>query len=133
MGFPHHIVAIIQALYTSQRAAVQVEGDLTKWFTVGKGVRQGCILSPALFNIYSEMIIRTAIENSHQGANIGGRCISNLSYVDDVALIAEDKDSLEDLLLKISDVSQLYSLDINVNKTKVMTCAKNEINIDTQL
>ena len=77
--------------------------------------------------------MRTAMENSHQSANISGRCISSLRYADDVALIAEDKDSLQDLLLKISDVSQVYSLDINVKKTKVMTCAKNEINIDIQL
>ena len=64
------------------------------------------------------------MENFHQGANISGRCISNLRYADDVALIAEDKDSLQEVLLKISDVSQVYSLDINVKKTKVITCAK---------
>ena len=133
MGFPRHIVAVIQALYTSQKAAVQVEGEVTKWFSVGRGVRQGCILSPALFNIYSEMIMRNAMESSSHGANIGGRCISNLRYADDVALITEDKDSLQDLLLKINVASQQYNLDMNVKKTKIMTCAKNDINVDIHL
>ena len=133
MGFPSHIAAIVQALYISQKAAVQVDGDLTNWFTVGKGVRQGCILSPALFNIYSEMIMRIALEDSQLGASIGGRCVSNLRYADDVALIAEDEPTLQELLQNINLASQQYNLDMNIKKTKIMTCAKSDINADIHL
>ena len=105
MGFQQHIVALLQALYSLQKSVVQVEGDLTEWFSVGRGVRQGCILSPALFNLYSEALMR------NHGVNIGGWCSSNLCYADDVALITEDKNSLQDLLININAASQQYNLD----------------------
>ncbi|XP_072039366.1 uncharacterized protein [Amphiura filiformis] len=65
MGFPRHIVALIQSLYSTQRAAVRVDGEITEWFKIKRGVRQGCIISPALFNVYSEIIMRKAITEQH--------------------------------------------------------------------
>lgn len=130
MGFPKHIVALIQTLYSSQRAAVQVEGENTLWFSVKRGVRQGCIISPALFNIYSELIMRKAIDNYEGGTSIGGRTISNLRYADDVALLAESEAELKTLLKSVSNESQQYDLYMNVKKTKIMVCSNQSIQVN---
>ncbi|XP_072016310.1 uncharacterized protein [Amphiura filiformis] len=94
MGFPRHIVALIQSLYSTQRAAVRVDGEITEWFKIKRGVRL-CIISPALFNVYSEIIMRKAITEQHNGISIGGMKITDLRYADDVALLAENEDDLQ--------------------------------------
>ena len=133
MGFPAHIVALIQSLYSSQQASVQVAGELTEKFDVKRGARQGCILSPALFNTYSEQIMRNAMADNQTGTSIGGRKISDLRYADDVAILAESKEGLQSILQKISNESKLFDLHMNLKKTKVMVCSKNPERIDIQL
>ena len=88
MGFPQHIVLLLKAMYEEQRAAVNTSYSLTDWFKIGQGVRQGCILSPHPFNIYSELIMRNAQENFEGSVTVGGRPITKPSYVDDTVLIA---------------------------------------------
>ena len=114
MGFPAHIVALIQSLYSSQQASVQVAGELTEKFDVKRGARQGCILSPALFNTYSEQIMRNAMADNQTGTSIGGRKISDLRYADDVAILAESKEGLQSILQKISNESKLFDLHMKI-------------------
>ena len=106
MGFPQHIITLLEHLYTNQEAAVKTNSGLSKWFSIGRGVRQGCIISPMLFNIYSEAIMREATEDCNAGTNIGGRTISNLRYADDTTLLCKNKEDLMNLLGKIQDLSK---------------------------
>jgi hypothetical protein len=91
IGVPEHLIILIKNLYTNQEATVKTEDGSTDWFQVGKGVRQGCILSPYLFNMYSECIMRRVGLEGREGIKIGGRTIINLRYADDTTLITEDK------------------------------------------
>jgi hypothetical protein len=101
MGIPEHLIRLIRDLYTEQEAKVQVEQGATDWFPVQKGVRQSCILSPGLLNLYSEHIIRTArLEDIDAGVKIGGQKINNLRYADDTTLLAENKDDMGQLIKK---------------------------------
>ena len=87
MGFPIHLVELIRKLYTKQKAKVKAAGVMSDWFAVLKGVRQGCILSPQLFNLFAEAVMREALEGFTGGLRIGGRTITNLRYADDIILI----------------------------------------------
>jgi hypothetical protein len=100
MGVPEHLIVLVKSLYTKQEAAVKMEYGNTEWFEVRKGVRQGCILSPYLFNIYSEYILRRVGFEEDKGIKVGGRTINNLRYVDDTTILAEDKEDLKKLLKK---------------------------------
>ena len=91
------------------------------WFQIGKGVRQGCILSPCLFNLYAEYIVRnTGLEETQAGIKIAGRNISNLRYADDTTLMAESKEELKSLLMKVKEESEKVGLKLNIEKTKIM-------------
>src|SRR3984885_7787555 len=129
MGFPPHLVNIINKLYKGQKAAVRIAGVLTEWFRIGKGARQGCILSPYLFNIVAEMAMREALETYKGGYKIGGRKITNLRYADDIVLIAESPEELQDLVQRLVEAGQKYGLIINQGKTRVMATDKRELNI----
>jgi hypothetical protein len=98
LGVPEHLIARIRSLYANQEAAVRTEYGDMEWFEVRKGVRQGCILSPYLFNMYREYIVRKVGFEDNIGIKIGGRTINNSRYVDDTTILAEEKEDMEKLL-----------------------------------
>ena len=96
MGIPDHLTCLLRNLHAGQEAIVRTEQGTTDWFQIGKGVRQGCILSPCLFNLYAEYIMRnTGLEETQTGIKIAGRNINNLRYADDTTLIAESREELK--------------------------------------
>ena len=120
MGIPDHLTCFLRNLYAGQEAAVRT-GHGTNWFQIGKGVHQGCILSPYLFNFYAEYILRySGLEEAQAGIKIAGRNINNLRYADDTTLMAESKEKLKSLLMKVKEESGKVGLKLNVQKTKVM-------------
>ena len=107
-------------LYAGQEAAVRTGHGRTDWFQVGKGVRQGCILSPCLFNLYTEYLIRNAgLDEAQAGIKIAGRNINNLRYADDTTLMAESEE-LKSLLMNVKEGSENVGLKLNIQKTKIM-------------
>ena len=121
MGIPSHITTLIKNLYTGQEAVVRTEAGDTEWFPIGKGVRQGCILSPCLFNLYTEHVMREAeFDVASEGVKLGGRNINNLRYADDTTILAESDDDLRSLLRRIKAISLKYGLHLNIRKTKTM-------------
>ena len=122
MGFPTHLVMLLKSLYENQEAAVRTEYGDTEIFRIGKGVRQGCILSPILFNLYAERIIRMAgMETTKEGVRIAGQLLNNLRYADDTTLLAGRKEGLEILIRRLRKESEKAGLFFNIKKTKVMT------------
>jgi hypothetical protein len=135
MGYPGHIVNLLARLYRKQKAKVRVAGTLSRGFRVRRGVRQGCVLSPYLFNILAEMVMRETLDGYEGGIQMGGRRVTNLRYADDIILLACTEMELQDLVNRLDSVSKRYSLLINVDKTKTMatngaTCSI-QINSDT--
>ena len=103
MGIPDHLICLLRNLYSGQEATVRTGHGTTDWFQIGKGVCQGCILSPCLFNLYTEYIMRnTGLEETQAGIKIAGRNINNLSYADDITLMAESEEVLKSLLMKVN-------------------------------
>ena len=103
------------------RKQVRTGHGTTHWFQIGKGVRQGCILSPCLFNFYAEYITRnTGLEEAQAGVKIAGRNINNLRYADDTTLMAESEEELKSLLMKVKEESEKFGLKLNIQKTKIM-------------
>ena len=101
MAIPDYLTCLLRNLYAGQEAAVSTGHGITDWFQIGKGVRQGCILSPCLFNFYAEYIMRNAgLEETRAGIKIAGRNINNLRYADDTTLMAESEEALKSLLKK---------------------------------
>ena len=122
MGVPNHLICLLKNLYADQEATVRTEHGLTEWFKVEKGVRQGCILSPYLFNLHAEHIIRNAgLEETEIGVKIAGGKINNLRYADDTTLMAENEEDLKNLLLKVKKESAKAGLLLNIKKTKIMS------------
>ena len=107
MGIPDHLTCLLRNLYAGQEATVRTRHGTMDWFQIGKGVRQGCILSPGLFNFYAEYIIRNSgLEEAQAGIKIARRNINNLRYADDTTLMAESKEELESLLMKVKEESE---------------------------
>ena len=107
MGIPHHLTSLLRNLYAGQEATVITEHGTTDWFQMGKGVCQCCILSPCLFNLYAEYIMRNArLDEAQAGIKIAGRNINNLRYADDTNLMAESKEELKSLLMKVKEESE---------------------------
>ena len=125
MGFPGHIVNLISQLYEDQESAVRTSNGDTEWFKIGRGLRQGCILSPSLFNIYSEDIMRDALDGFIGGIKFGGKCITNLRYADDTTLICGSREELLELLKRIKEASEERGLLLNAKKTKIMVLDRN--------
>ena len=120
MGFPAHVVDLIGRLYKDQESAVRTSRGDSRWFSIGRGVRQGCILSPNLFNIYAEAIMREALEDFEGGIKIGGRRITNMRYADDTTLLCNNREDLLKLLKSVKDASERRGLLLNTKKTKIM-------------
>jgi len=121
MGIPDHLTCLLKNLYAGQEATVITGYGTTDWFQIGKGVRQGCILSPCLFNFYAEYIMRnTGLEEAQAGIKIAGRNINNLRYAGDTTLKAESEEELKSFLMKVKEESEKVGLKLNIQKTKIM-------------
>ena len=121
MGIPDHLTCFFRNLYAGQEATVRTGHGTTDWFQIGKGVCQGCILSPCLFNLYAEYFMRNAgLEEAQAGITIAGRNINNLRYADDTTLMAENEE-LKSLLMKMKEESENVGLKLNIHKTKIIT------------
>ena len=121
MGIPDYLICLLRNLYAGQEATVRTGHGTTDWFQIGKGVRQGCILSPCLFNFYAEYIMRNAgLEEAQTGIKIAGRDINNLRYADDTTLMANSEEELKSLLLKVKGESEKVGLNLNIQKMKII-------------
>ena len=120
MGIPKHLTCLLGNLYAGQEATVKTGHGTTDWFQIRKGVHQGCILSPCLFNLYADYIMRNAgLEEAQAGIKIARRNINNLRYADDTTLMAESEE-LKSLLMKVKEESEKVGLKLNIQKTKTM-------------
>ena len=119
MGIQEHLICLLRNLYAAQEATVRTGHGTTDWFQIVKGVRQGCILSPCLFNIYPEYIIRnTGLEEAQAGIKIVRRNINNLTYADDTTLMAESKEERKSLLMKVKKESEKVVLSSTFRKRR---------------
>ena len=121
MRIPDHFTCLLRNLYSGQEATVRTGHGITDWFRIGKGIHQGCILSPCLFNLYEEYIMRNAgLEEAQAGIKVAGRNINNLRYTDDTILMAESEEELKSLLMKVKQESKKVGIKLNIQKTKIM-------------
>ena len=115
MGIPDHLICPLRNLYAVLEATVRTGHGTTDWFQIGTGVRQGCILSPCLFNLYAEYIMRNVgLEETQAGITVAGRNINNLRYADDTTLMAESVEELKSLLMKVKVESEKFGLKLNI-------------------
>ena len=118
---PDYLTCLLRNLYAGQEATVRNGHGTTDWIQIGKGVRQGCILSPCLFNLYAEYIMRnTGLEEAQAGIKIAWRNINNFRYADDTTLMGESEEELKSLLMKVTEKSEKVGLKLNIQKTKIM-------------
>ena len=121
MGIPDHLTCLLRNLYAGQKATVRTGHGPTDWFQIGKGVCQGCILTPCFLNLYAEYIMRNAgLEEAQAGIKIAGRNINNLRYADDTTVLAESEGELKSLVMKVKEESENVGLKLNTQKTKIM-------------
>ena len=121
MGIPDHLTCLLRNLYADQEATVRTGQGTMDWFQIGKGVCQGYVLSPCLFNLNAEHIVRNAgLEEAQAGIKIAGRNINNLRYADDTTLMAKSEEELKSLLMKVKEESEKTGLKLNIQKTEIM-------------
>ena len=121
MGIPNHLTCLLRSLYAGQEATVRTGHGTTDWFQIGKGVHQGCILSPCIFNFYADYIMRNAgLEEAQAGIKISWRNINNLRYAYATTLMAESEEELKSLLMKVKEESEKVGLKLNIQKTKII-------------
>ena len=121
MGIPNHFTHLLRNLYAGQEETVRTGHGTTDWFQIGKGVRQGCILSPRLFNLYAEYIMQNArLDEAQAGIKIARRNINNLRYANDTSLMAESEEELKSFLMKVKGESEKVGLKLNIQKTRIM-------------
>ena len=121
MGIPDHLIYLLRNLYVGREATVRTGHGTMDWFQTGKGVHQGCILSPCLFNFYAEYIMRKAgLEEGQAGIKIAGRNINNLRYAHDTTLMVESEEELKSLLMKVKEESEKVGLKLSIQKTNIM-------------
>ena len=121
MRIPYHLTCLLRNLYSVQEGTVRTGHGTVDWFQIGKGVRQGCILSPCLFNFYAEYIMRNAgLDEAEAGIKIAGRNSNNFRYADDTTLMAESDEELKCFLMKVKEESERVGLKLNIQKTKIM-------------
>ena len=119
MGIPDHLTCLLRNLYAGQEAIVRSGHGTTDWFQIGKGVRQGCILSPCLFNLYAKYIMRNAgLEDAQAGIKIAERGINNLRYAYDITLMAESEEELKSLLMKVKEQSENVGLKLTFRELR---------------
>ena len=120
MGISDHLTCFLRNLYAGQEATVRTGNGTTNWFQIGKGVHQGCILSPCLFNLYAEYIMGNArLDEAQARIRIAGRNINNLRYANDTTLMSESEE-LKSLLMKVKEENEEVGLKLNIQKTKIM-------------
>ena len=121
MGILDHLTCLLRNLCVGQEATVRTGHGTTDWFQIRKGVCQGCILSPCLFNLYAVYIIRNArLDEAQAGIQIAGRNINNVRYADDTTLMAESEEEVKSLLMKVKEESEKVGLKLDIQKTKIM-------------
>ena len=121
MGILDHLTSLLRNLYAGQDATVRAGLRKIDWFPIGEGVHQGCILSPCIFNLYAEYIMRNAGPDEAQaGIKIAGRNINNLRYANDSTLMAESKEELKSFLMKVKEESEKIGLKLNIQETQIM-------------
>ena len=121
MGIPDHLICLLKNLYAGQEATVRTGHGTTDWFQIGKGIRQGCILSPCLFNFYAEYIMRkVGLDETQAGIRIPGRNINNLKYAGDTTLMTESEKELKSLLMKVKEESEKVGLKLSIQKTQIV-------------
>ena len=121
IGILNHLTCLLRNLYAGQEATVRTRYGTTDWFQIGKGVCQGCILSPYFFNLYAEYIMRnTGLEEAQAGIKIARRNINNLRYADDTTLMAESEEELKSLWMKVKEESEKVGLKLNIQKMKIL-------------
>ena len=119
MEIPDYLTCLLRNLYAGQEATVRIGHGTMDWFQIGKGVHQGCILSPCLFNLHAEYIMRNAgLDEAQAGIKIAGRNIINLRYADDTTLMAESEEELNSLLMKVKEESEKTGLKLNISMAK---------------
>ena len=135
MGLSDHLTCLLRNLYAGQEAIIRTGHGTTDWFQIGKGVRQGCIWSPYLFNLFAEYIMRSAgLEKAQAGIKISRRNINNLRYADDTTLMAESEEELKSLLMKLKEKSKSVGIKLNIQKTKIMaSCLITSWQIDGEI
>ena len=122
MGIPDHLTCLLRNLNAGQEAEVRTGCGTTRWFQIRKGVHQGCMWSPCLFNLYAEYIMRNAgLEEAQAGIKIARRNIKNFKYTDNTTLMAESEEELKSLLMKVKEETEKVDLKLNIQKTKIMT------------
>jgi len=118
---PDHLTCLLRNLYAGQEATVRTGHGTTNWFQIGKGIHQGCILSPSLFNLHAGYIMRNSgLDEAQAGIKIAGRNINNLRYADDTTLMEESEEKPKSLLMKVKEKSEKVGLELNIQKTKIM-------------
>ena len=121
IGIPDHLNCLLRNPYAGQEAIVRTQHVATNWFQIGKGLHQGCILSPCLFNLYAEYIMRNAgLEEAQAGIKTARRNINNIRFADDTTLMVKSKEELKGLLMKVKEESDKVGLKLNIQKTKIM-------------
>ena len=121
MGIPDHLTCLLRNLYAGQEATVKTRHGTIDWFQIGKKACQGCILSPCLFNLYAEYIMRnTGLDEAPADIKTAGRNNNNLRYADDTTLMAESEEELKSLLMKVKEESEKVGLKLNIQKKKIM-------------
>ena len=119
MGIPDHLICLLRNLYPDQKTTVRTKHGTTDCFQIGKGVHQGCILSPCLFNLYAEYIMQNArLDEAQAGIKIAGENINNLRYADDTTHMGDSEGKLRSLLMKVKEESEKVGLKLNIQKTK---------------
>ena len=122
MGIPDHLTCLLRNLYAGHKATVRTGHGTIDWFEIKKGIREGCVLSPCLFNLYAEYIMRNAgLDEAQVGIKTAGRNINNFRYADDITLMAESEEELKSLLMKVKEESEKTGLKLNIQKTKILT------------
>jgi len=121
MGIPDYLICLLSNLYVGQEATVRTGHGTTDWFQIRKGIRQGCILSPCLFNLYAEYIMRNAgLDEAQAGIKISRRNINNLRYAEDTTLMAESEEELKSLLMEVKEENEKVGLKLSIQKTKII-------------
>ena len=126
MGIPDHLTRLLRNLEEGQEATVRTGHGTTDWFQFGKGVHQGCILPPCLFNSYAEYVMRNAgLDEAQAGIKISGRNLNKLRYTDDTTLMAESEAELKSLMMKVKEENEKAGLKLNIQQMKIMASSSN--------